>query len=45
MRMPHRADVLIIGGGVIGLTTAYFLATRAAAKVAVLDRGGLGQGK
>ncbi len=40
--MPKRADVLIIGGGVIGLTTAYFLATRAAAKVAVLDRGRLG---
>jgi glycine oxidase len=41
--MPKRADVLIVGGGVIGLTTAYFLATRAAAKVAVLDRGELGQ--
>jgi glycine oxidase len=43
LRMPKRADVLIIGGGVIGLTTAYFLAVRHAAKVAVLDRGGLGQ--
>jgi glycine oxidase len=41
--MTRRADVLIVGGGVIGLTTAYFLATRCAAKAAVLDRGGLGR--
>ena len=41
--MQQRADVLIVGGGVIGLTTAYFLATRTGAQVAVLDRGGLGQ--
>jgi glycine oxidase len=41
--MPKRPDVLIVGGGVIGLTTAYFLATRAGAKVAVFDRGRFGQ--
>jgi glycine oxidase len=41
--MPERADVLIIGGGVIGLTTAYFLAGRESAKVIVADRGALGR--
>jgi glycine oxidase len=34
-------DVLIIGGGVIGLTTAYFLG-RAGTRVAVVDQGDLG---
>ncbi len=34
-------DVLIVGGGVIGLTTAYFLA-RAGARVTVADQGDLG---
>lgn len=38
---PHP-DVLIIGGGVIGLTTAYFLA-REGARVEVLDRSDFGQ--
>lgn len=37
---PH-ADVLIVGGGVIGLTTAYFLA-REGMNVEVLDKGALG---
>ncbi len=41
--MSKRADVAIVGGGVIGLTTAYYLATRAGAKVAVLDRGSFGR--
>lgn len=36
------ADVVIVGGGVIGLTTAYFLA-REGAKVAILDKGDFGQ--
>ncbi len=35
-------DVLIIGGGVIGLTTAYFLA-RDGVRVTVVDQGDLGQ--
>lgn len=35
-------DVVIVGGGVIGLTTAYFLA-REGVKVAVLDKGDFGQ--
>jgi glycine oxidase len=41
--MPQRADVFIIGGGVIGLTTAYYLTTRYGARVSVFDRGGLGK--
>jgi glycine oxidase len=38
---PHR-DVLVLGGGVIGLTVAYSLA-RERLRVAVLDRGDFGQ--
>jgi glycine oxidase len=37
-----KADVAIVGGGVIGLTTAYFLA-REGARVTLLDRGDFGQ--
>jgi len=40
--MSKHADVLIIGGGVIGLTTAYFLA-REGARVTVIDKGDFGQ--
>src|SRR5438876_6848641 len=40
--MAQHPDVLILGGGVIGLTTAYFL-TQAGARVEVLDKGDLGQ--
>lgn len=40
--MAKHADVLIVGGGVIGLTAAYFLA-RAGLTVEVLERGELGQ--
>ncbi len=36
------SDVAIIGGGIIGLTSAYFLA-KAGASVAVYDRGDLGK--
>lgn len=35
-------DVLVLGGGVIGLTAAYFLA-RAGVRVEVVDKGDLGQ--
>jgi glycine oxidase len=40
--MPSSSDIIILGGGVIGLTTAYFLA-REGAKVSVVDKGDLGQ--
>jgi glycine oxidase len=40
--MSVNPDVLIVGGGVIGLTAAYFLA-RAGAQVAVVDQGDLGR--
>jgi glycine oxidase len=40
--MGDHADVLVIGGGVIGLTTAYYLA-RDGARVAVVDKGDLGR--
>src|SRR5215212_1401090 len=36
------ADVVIIGGGVIGLTIARALALRGAADVCLVERGGLG---
>jgi D-amino-acid dehydrogenase len=39
----HQPDVLIVGGGVIGLSAAYYLA-REGAKVRLLERGQLGQG-
>jgi glycine oxidase len=40
--MSESPDVLIIGGGVIGLTTAYFLA-RESVRVEVMDQGDLGR--
>src|SRR6516164_1103875 len=39
--MPGTADVVIVGGGVIGLTAAYELA--AEARVSLIDRGAFGQ--
>ncbi len=40
--MTEQSDVLIIGGGVIGLTTAYFLA-REQTRVEVVDQGDFGK--
>ena len=40
--MAEHADVVILGGGVIGLTTAYFLAAEGVG-VAVLDKGDFGR--
>lgn len=39
--MESRGDVIILGGGVIGLTTAYFLASEGA-RVVICDPGKLG---
>ena len=36
--LPDAADVVVIGGGVIGICTALF-AARAGAKVVVLEKG------
>lgn len=40
--MAKHPDVAVVGGGIIGLTCAYFLA-RAGLKVEVFDRGDLGR--
>jgi glycine oxidase len=40
--MPEHPDVLIVGGGVIGLTTAFFLA-RDGVRVLVVDKGDFGK--
>jgi glycine oxidase len=40
--MSEHPDVLIIGGGVIGLTTAYYL-SREQVRVTVVDKGDFGQ--
>src|SRR5438477_12372081 len=40
--MSAHPDVLVLGGGVIGLTTAYFLA-REGVRVILLDKGDFGQ--
>ncbi len=42
--LKDRYDVVIIGAGVHGLSTAYYLARRGVTDVAVLDRGYLGGG-
>ncbi|HET7113230.1 MAG TPA: glycine oxidase ThiO [Pyrinomonadaceae bacterium] len=39
----HTADVVIIGGGVIGLTIARALAQRGAGEVCLIERDGLGR--
>ncbi len=39
-RIPPSADIVIIGGGIVGCTTAYYLAKRGSS-VAVLERGGI----
>ena len=41
--MEHSSDVLIIGGGAIGLSAAHYL-TRAGASVTLVDREGVGHG-
>ncbi|MDF2929950.1 MAG: dependent oxidoreductase, partial [Anaerospora sp.] len=42
--MINTADVVVIGGGVIGCATAYNLAKAGAGKVAVLEKGYLASG-
>lgn len=42
--LPGRADIVVIGGGVVGLSTAFQLARRGARNVIVLERRFLGSG-
>jgi sarcosine oxidase subunit beta len=42
--VPSIADVVIIGGGIIGVTIAYYLAKRGVRKVLLLEKGILGEG-
>lgn len=41
--LPERAEVVVVGGGVVGLSTAFHLA-EAGAEVLLLDRGEFGAG-
>ncbi|MGP3987220.1 NAD(P)/FAD-dependent oxidoreductase [Streptomyces sp. 3N207] len=42
--VPHSADVVIIGGGVMGASTAFHLAEAGVRNIVVLERGDLGCG-
>ena len=42
--MEKTADIVIIGGGVIGLSVAYQLALKKAGKIILLEKGQLGEG-
>ena len=42
--MEKTADIVIIGGGVVGVSIAYHLALRKAGKIILLEKGQLGEG-
>jgi sarcosine oxidase subunit beta len=42
--LPRSADVVIIGGGIIGASIAYYLAKRGVHKVLLLEKGAMGGG-
>ena len=42
--MKKTADVVIIGGGVIGLSIAYYLALKKAGRIVLFEKGRLGEG-
>jgi len=42
--MEKTADVVIIGGGVIGLSISYYLAQKGAGKIVLFEKGQLGEG-
>ncbi|HYR01707.1 MAG TPA: FAD-binding oxidoreductase, partial [Syntrophobacteria bacterium] len=44
MTLPSRADVVIVGGGVIGVSIAYYLAKKGVRNVLLLERGPMGGG-
>jgi sarcosine oxidase subunit beta len=44
MTLPKTADVVIIGGGIMGVSMAYYLARRSAGRIIVLEREVVGSG-
>ena len=44
MTMEKTADVVVIGGGVVGVSIAYHLALKKAGKIILLEKGQLGEG-
>src|SRR5512136_2188674 len=42
--MEKTVDAVVIGGGVIGLSIAYYLALKKAGKVVLFEKGRLGEG-
>ena len=42
--MEMTADVVIIGGGIIGLSIAYYLALKKAGRIVLFEKGQLGEG-
>lgn len=42
--MTEQADILIIGGGIMGTSIAYHLARQGSSKIVLLERQGLGNG-
>ena len=42
--MEKTADVVIIGGGIIGVSIAYHLALKKAGRIVLLEKGQLGEG-
>jgi sarcosine oxidase subunit beta len=42
--LPQRAEVVIIGGGIIGVSVAYYLVKKGVPNVLLLERGMMGEG-
>ena len=42
--MENTADIVIIGGGIIGVSIAYHLALKKAGRIILLEKGQLGEG-
>ena len=42
--LPSHSEIVIIGGGIIGVSIAYYLAKRGASEVLLLEKGMMGEG-